>query len=56
MDTRVRVIYWLYRHLIRGRVGREHPTEGLIIHTDRGSQYAISAFSLRVSVTDSDKV
>lgn len=42
MDTRVRdslVISAFYQAL-----GREHPSDGLIIHTDRGAQYTSQRF------------
>ncbi len=42
MDTRVRDI--LVLSALNQAVGREHPTEGLIIHTDRGSQYTSQRF------------
>jgi transposase InsO family protein len=30
-------------------VGRKHPQEGLIVHTDRGSQYTVTALSVIAS-------
>lgn len=42
MDTRIRdslVMSAFYQG-----IGREHPDEGLIVHTDRGSQYTSSRF------------
>lgn len=42
MDTRIRDT--LVMSALNQAIGREHPSEGLIIHTDRGSQYTAQRF------------
>ena len=42
MDTRVRDT--LVLSALNQAIGREHPVEGLIIHTDRGAQYTAQRF------------
>ena len=42
MDTRIRES--LVLSALNQAIGREHPPEGLIIHTDRGAQYTAKSF------------
>lgn len=47
MDTRIRDT--LVLSALNQTVGREHPEEGLIIHTDRGAQYTAQRFQATLS-------